>query len=213
MVLPIDLTAALGRGDQEISGLSKEALEVPSFTSVKIRHLLNNLGALPDRHYLEIGVHKGGTFVSTNFGNKLLSSIAVDNWSNCAQDGQSEKEFYTNCDTLLGPKAYTCYNQDSFTLVKKQFKKPVNLYLYDGDHSYDAQYKALSHLYPMLADEFVFLVDDYSDSFYGAPHVKNGTQDAIRDLKLNVLFEQEMVGNGERADGWWNGLGIFLLKK
>lgn len=213
MITASDIQKALVLGDAMQSKLSPEALEVPGFTSLRIRHLLNNLGALPGRHYLEIGVHRGGTFISTNYKNKLLSSVAVDNWSNCANGGQSEKDFFSTCDKLLGPTAYMCYKQDSFTLRPEQFVNPINMYLYDGDHSYEAQYKALTHLYPMLADEFIFLVDDYSDSFYGAPHVKNGTQDAIRDLKLKVRFEQEMVGNGERADGWWNGFYVSLLKK
>lgn len=213
MITAADIQRALVSGDTMQSKLTPEALAVPGFTSLRIRHLLNNLGAIPDRHYLEIGVHRGSTFVSTCFNNKLASATAVDNWSNCARDGLSEKDFFQTCDTLLGRTKYVCYKQDSFTLQPEQFKQLINLYLYDGDHSYEAQYKALAYFYPMLADEFIFLVDDYSDSFYGAPHVKNGTQDAIRDLKLKVLFEQEMVGNGERADGWWNGFYVSLLKK
>jgi hypothetical protein len=58
--------------------------------------LLNNLGEMSEAHYLEVGVHKGATFVATNFKNNLLSSIAVDNWSEFAQDGETKKEFIKN---------------------------------------------------------------------------------------------------------------------
>lgn len=185
------------------SALNSGAFDVPGFTSPKIRHLLNNLGKFPGFHYLEIGVHKGATFVAANEGNEFLSSIAVDNWSEFADgpDGAVRKEFLRHCKRLIKNK-YTVYEQNCFSITQDQIKNPINLYLYDGAHDYESQKKALTHFYPMLADEFVFMVDDWS---WDDP--QRGTRDAIAELKPQIEFEAELI------DGWWNGFYISLMRK
>jgi hypothetical protein len=193
---------AIEKAEKEQSKLTKEAFEAPGFTSPKIRHLLNNLGEMSEAHYLEVGVHKGATFVATNFKNNLLSSIAVDNWSEFAQDGETKKEFIKNTNNLLLPNTYEFYEKDCFSLTKEEIKNPVNFFLYDGCHSYESQFKALTYFYPFLDDTFLFLVDDWN-----WPDPQRGTRQAIQDLKLKTLFEKEL------DQGWWNGLFVSLLKK
>lgn len=193
---------AIQKAEAEQSKLTSQAFEAPGFTSPKIRHLLNNLGELPGSHYLEVGVHKGATFVATNFKNKLLSSIAVDNWSEFAQDGETKKEFIKHTSNLLTPNTYKFYEQDCFSLTKEELPKPVNFFLYDGCHSYESQLKALTYFYPLLDDTFLFLVDDWN-----WPDPQRGTRQAIQELNLKTLFEKEL------DQGWWNGLFISLLKK
>ena len=102
----------------EKSKLHPLTFNVPGFTSPKIRHLLNNLGELPDLHYLEIGVHKGATFVALNYKNKLLSSVAIDNWCEFPEEGYSKKEFLKYTNELLEPNSYKIYEQDCFTITK-----------------------------------------------------------------------------------------------
>ena len=78
----------------------------------------------------------------------------------------------------------------------------MNFYFYDGAHSHRAQRRALAHFYPMLAEVFLFLVDDYSWQ-----SAKTGTEQAIAELDLDVLFERDLV------DGWWNGLFVSVMRK
>lgn len=184
------------------SKLTNKAFEAPGFTSPKVRHLLNNLGELPETHYLEIGVHKGATFVATNFRNELLSSVAVDNWSEFAESGEAKNEFLKYTSNLLRPDSYKILEKDCFTLTNDDLPNKINFYLYDGCHSYEAQMKALTYFYPLLDDTFIFLVDDWN-----WPDPKTGTRQAMHDLNLKVLFEQEL------DEGWWNGLYVSLLKK
>ena len=47
-------------------------------------------------------------------------------------------------------------------MTREQLTAPINFYLYDGEHSFEAQRQALTHFYAMLDDVFIFLVDDYS---------------------------------------------------
>jgi hypothetical protein len=193
---------AITGAEQEHSKLTPEAFEPPGFTSPKIRHFLNNLGTLSNLHYLEIGVHKGATFVATNFQNNLLSSVAVDNWSEFAQDGFSKNEFSKYCTKLLNPASYQFFETDCFTMTKEQLPNLINLYFYDGCHSYEAQLNALTYFYPFLDDTFIFLVDDWN-----WPDPKAGTKQSISNLNLKIILEKELT------EGWWNGFYISLLQK
>jgi len=196
----VDISIALG--DQLKSKLDRAALMTRGFTSPKVRHLLNNLGSLEGLDYLEVGVHRGATFCATNYRNRLASATAIDNWSEFAENGGVKEEFLRNCSALLEPGVYQFLEQDCFTVAREQLPAPINFYLYDGEHSVDAQRKALTHFYALLDDVFIFLVDDY-----GWDAAKAGTQSAIGELGLERLYERELT------EGWWNGLYVSVLKK
>jgi hypothetical protein len=193
---------SIERGDQLQSKLDRAAFKARGFTSPKVRHLLNNLGSLDGLDYLEVGVHRGATFVATNYKNRLASATAVDNWSEFAEDGEVKGEFLRHCSTLLEPGSYRFIEQDCFTVTREQLRTPINFYLYDGEHSFEAQRQALTHFYAMLDDVFIFLVDDY-----GWDQAKAGTVEAIGELGLQPLYQRELT------DGWWNGLYVSVLKK
>lgn len=200
---------AIDRADRLKSKLAGDVLNVPGFTSVRIRHLMNNLGSMAN-NYLEIGVHKGGTFCSTCYDNKLWVTRAVDNFSEFNADNpraELEKNIRLFCKT---PAVCEVVEQDCWTLERRYHLLPTDLFLYDGDHSSDSQYKACSHFLPLMADQFIFCVDDYS----AWPHVKEATQRGIKDAKLTVLFERELW-NGREGDndGWHNGFYVALIKK
>jgi hypothetical protein len=201
-VLIQHVESSISLGDQLKSKLDRAAFRARGFTSPKVRHLLNNLGSLDGLDYLEVGVHRGATFVATNYENSLASATALDNWSEFAEDGLVKDEFLANCHALLRPGRYRFLEQDCFVTTREQLPAPINFYLYDGEHSFEAQRKALTHFYAMLDDTFIFVVDDYTWDAARA-----GTQDAIGELGLEVLFERELV------DGWWNGLYVSVLQK
>ena len=188
--------------DTRQSRLDRAAFQAKGFTSPKVRHLLNNLGHLAGLDYLEVGVHRGATFIATNYRNTLSSAVAIDNWSEFDDDGEVKAEFLGHCATLLRPDAYQFIEQDCFTVTRRQLPAPVNFYFYDGEHSHASQRLALTHFYPMLDDEFLFLVDDYTWK-----SARTGTEQAIAELDLDVLYEKELV------DGWWNGLFVGVLRK
>jgi hypothetical protein len=188
--------------DRMTSKLDRAAFQARGFTSPKVRHLLNNLGSLDGLDYLEVGVHRGATFVAANYKNTLASATAVDDWSELADDGKVKGEFLQHCSTLLAPGSWRFLEQDCFTVTRDQIRTPINFYLYDGDHSFEAQRKALTHFYAMLDDAFVFLVDDYTWEA-----ARSGTEDAIGELGLERACEQVLT------EGWWNGLYVSVLKK
>jgi hypothetical protein len=194
--------SSIALADRMTSKLDRAAFRARGFTSPKVRHLLNNLGSHHGLDYLEVGVHRGATFVAANYRNTLGSATAVDNWSEFADDGRVKSEFLQHCATLLAPGSYRFLEQDCFTVTRDQLHTPINFYLYDGEHSFEAQRKALTHFYALLDDAFIFLVDDYS---WDA--AKGGTEEAIGELGLERIYERELT------EGWWNGLYVSVLKK
>lgn len=201
---------AIKNAEELQSSNGARTYEVSALTSLRIRHLLNNIGALGTR-YLEVGVHKGGTFCASVRGNtNLISAIAIDSFeSDMDQVEKAEPIFLQNvrehCPVTTKFKLTT---GDSFKIALDGILKPVDIYLYDGDHSEDSQRKALTYYLPVLADEFIFLCDDYD-----WPEVGKGTQDGIKECGLEILFEHTFKGNDHDNDGWWNGFYVAILKK
>lgn len=193
------------------SKMDEVAWSVPALSSLKIRHLMNNLGAI-STNYLECGVHRGGLFCSTLINNNHLRATANDNFASDIVTGEDiEHEFAINrkkC-TVVSQWPYIEVKKcDTFDVRPETVDGPVDLYLFDADHSYESQRKAMTHFLPAMADEFIVCVDDYDWD-----DVSRGTQDGIKDSGCEVLFEEVWEGNDHDNNGAWNGYYISLLKK
>ena len=57
-------------------------------------------------------MHRGATFIAANYGNRLSSAVAIDNWSEFDDDGAVKDEFLRHCATLLRPDSYRFIEQD-----------------------------------------------------------------------------------------------------
>lgn len=188
------------------SKVGKFLIDIKGYSSPKIRHLLNNVLEIPEAVYLEIGVFTGSTFIPAVYHNKLKKAYCVDNWSQYVPKNpkriflQNIKEFNINKFLLI--------EEDCFQLNLSQIKEKVNVYLYDGPHDEVSQYKALEYYLPVLEDEFVFMVDDYDYI-----HIQEGTQKAIRNLGLEIKYENHLHSKGIYKDSWWRGFYIAILKK
>jgi hypothetical protein len=205
----IDL--AIERAIARRSKLTDEAMRVPMLGSLQIRHLLNNLGGLAS-HYLEHGVHKGGSFCSTVFQNQLLTATAVDSFESdlTNQVDPAEPIFLENANKFLHPgTTFKLIKSDSFAVSPDQIENKIDLYYFDGNHSYEYQRKALTHFKDSMDEEFIYVVDDYA-----LEDVYKGTQDGIKDGKYQILYERELITNHEYDnESWWRGFAVFLLKK
>lgn len=195
------------------SKMDETAWAVPALSSLRIRHLMNNLGSISTR-YLECGVHKGGLFCSTIMNNPNLEVVtANDNWASDEQnEDKAYPQFIINANKCKpNGTVFTMVVGDTFGEEMTKLAnglKNVDLYLFDADHSYESQRKAMTHFLPAMADEFIVCVDDYDWS-----DVSKGTHAGIRDSGCEVLFEEIWEGNDHDNNGAWNGFYIALLKK
>lgn len=195
---------AIEKAEREESRLDDYCFKIGSYSSPKIRHLLNNLGQIfrtetiaPTYNYLEVGVHRGGTFVATLFRNNL-NGVAIDNWSEFNEDNTVKKEFLEN----IKPFGDNVKFIESDCFKVELPKNEYSMYLYDGGHGYEEQKLGITYFYQNMKDEFILCVDDYNWE-----QVLKGTQDGIKEMGLTVLFEQHLV------DGYHNGFYVALLKK
>jgi hypothetical protein len=100
-----------------------------------------------------------------------------------------------------------------FKIDKTIFKEKFNIYMYDGNHSYESQYKAFEYYYDVLDDTFIFIVDDWNNII-----IRAGTLKGIQDLNLKIIHKIEIrlkEDNGyiEDKNGYHNGLFVAVLQK
>lgn len=198
------------------SKMDETAWSVPALSSLRIRHLMNNLGAI-STNYFECGVHKSGLFSSAIRNNpNIIVANANDSFaSDEISEDKAYPQFLDNTNKCLCPETkLNLLINDTFLVDPISVIGPVDLYLFDASHDYDSQRKAMTHFLPAMADEFIYCCDDWQ---YG--DVKRGTLDGLAESGCEVLFEQELLNtepyNEEehRNMEFWRGFYVALLKK
>lgn len=184
--------------------------DVRGMTTPKVRHFLNKLvGYLPsDEGYLEIGIHQGGTLIPALAGHQKVDATACDNWSQfeALQEGSAKEFFYKNLakhSSQLPSIRVVDFNVWEF-LKNPDFKKPLGIVFYDGDHREEDQRRIFTEIYPHLAQEAILIIDDYDH-----PPVKAGSEKGVKDKPWKVV---DFVYRS-RGMGYHNGIGVFHLTK
>jgi len=203
--------AAIDNAEKRKSKLPQSILDMDGMSGNKTRHFYNNILDMPDARYLEIGTWKGSSVCSAMYGN-TANVVCIDNWT---LFGGPKDEFLENLNKYKGENQVQFIEQDSFTVDVSKLPK-FNIYLYDGDHSVKAQYRALTYFINCLDDVFILIVDDWNRI-----NVRNGTMRAIRDLKLDVKYKKEIILTNNNSHtpmpkakrSWWNGIFIAVLSK
>lgn len=207
---------AIEKAKNHQSKMDETAWSVPALASLKIRHLMNNLGSISTR-YFECGVHKGGLFCSTVRNNdNILLACANDSFeSDKDSDDKALPQFEANAVKCKSNNTvFTLMIGDTFSKDPRSVPDQIDLYLFDADHSYESQRKAMTHFLPAMANEFIVCVDDWQ---YG--DVKKGTMDGLKESGCEILFQEELLNtepyteDEHRNEEWWRGYAVFLLRK
>lgn len=204
---------AIEKAVLEHTKLTQEQFDIRGMSSTKNRILLNELVKDNDI-YLEIGVYQGSTFVAALYQNNPQYVCAIDNFAQFDENGVNANRFASvvikHLQQLKGRIGFI--NADCFNLneqEKERVPKNVNVYLYDGAHEAIDQKLALTYYQEFLANEFIFIVDDWN---YEPARV--GTREAIAELGLTVHKEWELFSkfNGD-TESWWNGFYVAVCEK
>jgi hypothetical protein len=207
------LEESFKKAEQGISKINGEILDMYGMTGHKTRHFYNNLLDIEDSRYLEIGTWGGSSVCAAMYKNKS-TVVCIDNWSEFG--GSDVKDVFFEYFAKFKGKNKTAFiEQDCFKVNVSALKK-FNIYLYDGGHSYDDHYKALSYYIDCLDDEFIYIVDDWNWE-----KVRRGAKNSIIDLGLEILWQKEIILTENDAHtpmneaklNWWNGIAVFLLQK
>lgn len=189
--------------------LSDLQFNIRGMSSRKNRIFLNELLSEDSANinYLEIGTWLGSTFVSALYKNSVNRAIAIDNFS---QFEGNFTEFISNC-TSSNVNNFSFINADCFNLSEQEKSsiKDVNIYFYDGDHTYEDQRKALTYYIDGLQTVFIYIVDDWNHD-----PAKKGTRAGLDENSLKVHKEWELPAayNGD-TENWWNGLYVAVCEK
>ena len=196
--------AAIAKAMNNESKLEERHFALNGMSTRENRILLNELVKTGDK-YLEIGVHRGSTFVSAMFNNDA-KAVAIDNFS---QFGQVKEEFLHNCSLSGLNDKMTFVEADCFNLTdeQKELLRGTNVYFYDGDHRHEDQEMALTYYLDYLADPFIFIVDDWNHN----PAV-TGTQSGIQLTNLKV-HKEWILNSANTGKGWHNALYVAVLSR
>jgi hypothetical protein len=196
------------------SKITDDIIQMEGMSGTKTRHFYNNLLNTEDARYLEIGTWKGSSVCSAMCNNQA-KVVCIDNWS---EFGGPKSEFINNFEKFKGENKAIFIEDDCFkvnvSILSNLYK--FNIYMYDGNHTDESHYRALSHYYDCLDDVFIYIVDDWNWE-----DVRNGTKNAIQNLNLNVLYEKEIRLTWDNShtplqlarNTWWNGIYVAILQK
>ena len=187
--------------------LKKELLKIESMSTWAIGYIINKIcqKLTNNENYINIGVWKGFSLIAGMI-NTNCSVYGVDNFS---EFNGPRNELIKNFDLLKNDKKhffYDCDYKDFFKSYEK-FKKSINFYYYDGEHSYKNHFENL-----ILAKEFfrsgtIILVDDINFN-----QVEAGTKDFLSKYKNEYEILKEIkTSNNNCHPSYWNGL--MLIKK
>jgi hypothetical protein len=203
------IAASLEQADNERSKISERERDLFGLSSIRLKCLINNLCAGGKVNYLELGVYKGATLISSVFGNDC-KAVGVDNFT---YDDREPKKWapegfiWDNMKSQLEAniKRYDLHPETkipgSITIVQSDFKKidwtkqpkfnvclfditPVNQALYDEFFE-----KTLN----AMAMEFVIVFTNQSN----AQHAEELNKSLLRHQdKFTIQFSDIRTSGG-----------------
>jgi hypothetical protein len=180
------------------SKLNEKALSMEGMVGAGARNLLNLLVGFEKCRYMQIGTWKGACLYSALYNNNIEYAFACDNFCQysaghgCSflQDGKIVSQTNLVKDVMLRfmqPEEdeeileFEFYDGDCFGMPLKKVERPINVYFYDGGHSLADHFMSLYYFYPVLANEFIFICDDWPEE-----SVQNGTMAAIEYCNYTI---------------------------
>jgi len=188
------------------SKLTNDVLEIEGMSSNNVRHFLNNLiSSIYDVRYLEIGIWKGSTFISSLYKNTYTYATAIDNFCDF---GSPREECKFNLKNFINaPNENTEFIESEFEKIS--FTKKYNIYFYDGEHDAISQENAFLLLNDNLDDRFIAIIDDWNHQ-----PAKDGTLLAFEKLNYKIVSDCDLKSNGNAdVNNWWNGLYVAIIEK
>lgn len=154
----------------------------------------------PAHAFVNVGVWNGFTFLAAMAGNGEQACIGVDNFS---EFGGPKQDFLERFVARRTP-SHRFFDRDYVDFFAAGLDRPLGVYLYDGEHSYENQYRGLMVADPFYADDAIVIVDDTN-----LERAREATLQFTEDSRLEweVVFER---GTAEvRHPTLWNGLMIL----
>lgn len=154
----------------------------------------------PGHVFVNVGVWNGFTLLGAMAGNEDRACLGVDNF---AEFGGPKQDFLERFLSLRSPR-HRFFDQDYIDFFAAGLDRPLGVYLYDGEHSYENQYRGLMVADPFYAEDSVVIVDDTN-----LDRARDATMQFTEDSRheWEVVFERQT--SSIRHPTLWNGLMIL----
>tara|TARA_Y100000389_G_scaffold176827_1_gene188621 strand:- start:110 stop:976 length:867 start_codon:yes stop_codon:yes gene_type:complete len=195
------------------SKINQDILDIEGMSGIKSRHFFNNICSYDGTRYLEIGSFRGSTFSSALYNNKI-KAVSIDNWSEFG-DQKPKECFLDNLEKYKGSSDVEFIEKDCWEVDVKNLPK-FNIYFYDGHHSEESQFKALTHYTECLDEQFILIVDDWNWK-----NVRDGTFRGLNTNNMKIIYQYEVYTNMDNQHSalafknsqWHNGLVALVIQK
>lgn len=183
--------------------------EVRGMSTENVRFLFNEIVKQFAQNgvYLEVGMFQGCSLLSSALFNPSTRCIGIDNFSQFDKEGKNQENLKKNLSKFNNPKNIEWHNEDYKKAIKKIFTKEpnlkVNVYFYDGNHSYENQIEGLRVMLPYLADKCIILVDDLN--WEQVERANNNFIKENPDFKSMIKIRAKSCG----SEDWWNGIEVI----
>ena len=157
---------------------------------------------IPDCVYCEIGAYKGLSARAAMLGNEGKEFHIVESFREVGIYGDYRETLLRNLDNGRGDNL-TLHEIDGFQFLKHHAGKPFDVFYYDGEHSSQSTYYALSLARYHLKPGSIVFLDDTNGGL-----VRDGMMHAIHDFPFNLLRDWWSPKNGY-TDGFWNGFAVL----
>lgn len=199
---PVDLlNTRLAEPGEQLKPVLREVCEIPRMSTFAVAAIMNYAVArMPAEHvFLNVGVWNGFSFLSGLVNNPDQTCIGVDNFS---ESGGPRDAFMERFERFSGPK-HRFHEMDYRDYFSNVHSEPIGVYFYDGEHSYENQWRGLEIAEPYFTDDCILLVDDTT---WEDPH--KATLDFIEasERDYTLFFDERTAGNGHPT--LWNGLMV-----
>lgn len=194
---------------QTKNGYPADVPIIEGLSSDRVRRLLNWL-CKEGTNYLEIGVHRGSTFIPALWNNDHLIAQCIDIWTaHWALNDAQRSDFEDNMALYLPGRKHNLIEGDLHTIDVGLLTPNVDVYFYDGPHNRAGQYEAFAHYDPVFANRFIAIVDDWNNV-----EPREETRRAFSDLRYDVEAEWVLPATPPRdIERWWNGVYIAIVNK
>jgi methyltransferase family protein len=154
----------------------------------------------PSYAFVNVGVWNGFTFLAAMAGNEERICVGVDNFS---EFGGPKQQFLERFVARRTP-SHRFFDQDYVDFFAAGLDHPLGVYLYDGEHSYENQYRGLMIADPFYAEDAIVIVDDTN-----LDRAHEATMQFAEDSRLDweVVFDRKTASM--RHPTLWNGLMIL----
>jgi hypothetical protein len=199
---PVDLlNTRLAEPGEQLKPVLREVCEIPRMSTFAVAAIMNYAVArMPAEHvFLNVGVWNGFSFLSGLVNNPDKTCIGVDNFS---ESGGPRDAFMERFERFSGPN-HRFHEMDYRDYFSNVHSEPIGVYFYDGEHSYENQWRGLEIAEPYFTDDCILFVDDTN---WDDPH--RATLDFIdaSERDYTLFSDERTAGNGHPT--LWNGLMV-----